>query len=114
MAEHEDPSFREARLTPAQEARLAQARLLDDQRVRTFWAQLSTAERNTVHDPSGAVGHRYPLSVNELAMLTGLDGERIETLARSGVVPSWQLEGRELRFEAAGLIVAFALAGSSD
>lgn len=113
MAEPGEPSFREAVLTPEHEARLAQARLLDDQRMRTLWAQLSTAQQRTVHDPSGAIGHRYPLTASELASLAGLSEERIRTLAVSGVIPSWQLDG-ELRFESAGLLAAFALAGGGE
>lgn len=113
MAEPREPSFREAMLTPAQAARLEQARLLDDQRMRTLWAQLSTAQRSTVHDPSGAIGHRYPLTASELASLAGLGEERVQALAASGVIPSWQLDG-ELRFESAGLIAAFAHAGGGE
>jgi DNA-binding transcriptional MerR regulator len=108
-----EPQFREAALTPEQEARLAQARLLADPRVRSIWPRLTKAQQNIVHDPSRAVGHRYPLTSSELAELTGLSQKQVQYWADHKLIPRW-LKGRRRLFESVGLIVAFSIANSKQ
>jgi DNA-binding transcriptional MerR regulator len=105
--------FREAELSPKHEARLAQGALLDDPRMRALWPRLTKTQQRTIHDPSGAVGHRYPLTTSEVAQLTGLSQKQVQYWADRNLIPCWTKSRRRL-FEAVGLVVAFAVANSKQ
>jgi hypothetical protein len=107
------PVFREAVLTPEQEARLAQSRLLEDSRVRSLWPRLTKAQQNLVHDPSRAVGHRFPLTSTEVGELTGLSQKQVQYWADRKLIPNWR-KGQRRMFEPVGLVVGFAVANSKQ
>src|SRR5581483_11229735 len=104
---------RAPQLTPEQQDRFEQSKLLRTPRVRALWPGLTEKQRDLVHAPERAAGHYYPLTSGELADLTGLSTRQVQYWADHGLLPCWRKNGRRL-FESVGLIVAFSLVNSKQ
>jgi DNA-binding transcriptional MerR regulator len=102
-----------AEISPATQQRLDQARLLRDPRVRALWPQLKPRQRQTVLNPQGAIGHRYPLTSGEIAELTGMSERQIRYWADHGLIAHWR-KGKRRLFEAVGLITAFSIRNANQ
>ncbi len=93
--------------------RLDQARVLRDPRARALWPRLKCRQQQIVLDPSGAVGHRYPLSSGEIAELTGMSERQVRYWSDHELIAHWR-KGSQRAFEAVGLITAFSITNASQ
>jgi hypothetical protein len=100
---------------------LAQRELQENQRelqspyLGALFDSLSEEQRRVVEDPgSGEEARRvgYPLSVGDLARITGTTERQVRKWADDGLLPSFR-EGSQRRFYSAALIRAFAISGAS-
>lgn len=89
-----------------------QDRILSSPLVRALWHSLDGEEQELVLNPDRKLGQgrRYPLSTGDLHELTGLTVRQIQHATARSLIPYWSDERGHRRFEAAGAIVAFALA----
>lgn len=79
--------------------------------VRDLWDNaLDPHERDLVLNPDTALQKRYPLSTGDLAKLVGASKRQIQYWSTRNLLPHWTADDGETRFfEAAAVIVAFAL-----
>jgi len=93
---------------------LRQADYLRRPGVRAIWRRLSGKQQAWVLDPSShtEIGHRYPLSTREVAVLTGLSDSRVRWWADHNQLPHERTAGGHRTFGIAGLLSAFALSES--
>jgi MerR family regulatory protein len=103
---------RPAVLPPEAMARRTQIAALREHRTRVLWKRLTPKQEQVIHDPSKVLGHRYPLTSGDVAKLTSLSERQIRYWADKGLIPIWRKGSRRM-FEAAGLIVAFAIENST-
>lgn len=91
-----------------------QDRILGSPVVRMLWESLDEGQRALVLNPDGELGKRYPLSTGELSSLTGMSKRQVQYWSERRLLPYWLDEHGHRRFEAAAVIVAFALSGSKQ
>jgi hypothetical protein len=93
---------------------LRQDQILRSPLVRTLWDSLSDAQQALVLNPDRELGKRYPLSTGELSGLTGMSKRQVQYWSERRLLPHWLDERGHRRFEAAAVIVAFALSDSKQ
>lgn len=93
---------------------LRQDQILRSPLVRTLWDSLSDAQRALVLNPDRELGKRYPLTTGELSGLTELSKRQVQYWSERRLLPHWLNERGHRRFEAAAMIVAFALSDSKQ
>lgn len=79
--------------------------------MAALYDSLTDEEREVIHDPSSAPrrpGVRYPLTVGDLAAITGATERKIRNWTDEGLLPAFR-EGNDRRFYSAALIRAFVL-----
>lgn len=91
-----------------------QDRILGSPLVRTLWESLDDRQRALVLNPDGELGKRYPLTTGELSGLTGMSKRQVQYWSERRLLPCWLEEHGHRRFEAAAVIVAFALNSSKQ
>jgi hypothetical protein len=91
-----------------------QDRILGSPVVRMLWESLDEGQRALVVNPDGELGKRYPLTTGELSGLTGMSKRQVQYWSERRLLPYWLDGNRHRRFEAAAVIVAFALSGSKQ
>jgi hypothetical protein len=93
---------------------LRQDQILRSPLVRTLWDSLDEVQQALVLNPDQELGKRYPLSTGELSRLTGMSKRQVQYWSERRLLPHWLDEHRHRHFEAAGVIVAFALSDSKQ
>lgn len=93
---------------------LRQDQVLRSPLVRTLWDSLSDTQQALVLNPDRELGKRYPLSTGELSGLTGMSKRQVQYWSERRLLPHWLDQRGHRRFEAAGVIVAFALSDSKQ
>ena len=93
---------------------LRQDQILRSPLVRTLWDSLSDAQQALVLNPDRELGKRYPLTTGELSGLTGMSKRQVQYWSERRLLPHWLDERGYRRFEAAAVIVAFALSDSKQ
>lgn len=93
---------------------LRQDQILRSPLVRTLWDSLSDAQQALALNPDRDIGKRYPLTTGDLSGLTGMSKRQVQYWSERRLLPHWLDERGHRRFEAAGLIVAFALSDSKQ
>jgi DNA-binding transcriptional regulator YiaG len=93
---------------------LLQDQILRSPLVRTLWDSLSETQQALVLNPDQELGKRYPLSTGELSRLTGMSKRQVQYWSERRLLPHWLDERGHRHFEAAGVIVAFALSSSKQ
>ena len=91
-----------------------QDRILRSPVVRTLWDSLLDTQQALVLNPDQELGKRYPLTTGELGRLTGMTKRQVQYWSERRLLPYWLNGHRHRRFEAAAVIVAFALSGSKQ
>jgi DNA-binding transcriptional MerR regulator len=93
---------------------LRQDQILRSPLVRTLWDSLSDTQQALVLNPDQELGKRYPLTTGDLSGLTGMSKRQVQYWSERRLLPHWLDERGHRRFEAAGVIVAFALSSSKQ
>ena len=101
---------------PPPAASLAQREFAENQRelrlpyLAVLFESLGEDQQRAIQDPvaAGAASQGYPLTVGELATLSGASERQVRTWADEGLLPSHR-RGRDRRFYSAAAIRAFAL-----
>lgn len=93
---------------------LRQDQILRSPFVRTLWDGLLDSQQALVLNPDQELGKRYPLSTGELSDLTGMSKRQVQYWSERRLLPHWLDQRGHRRFEAAGVIVAFALSDSKQ
>jgi MerR HTH family regulatory protein len=93
---------------------LRQDQILRSPFVRTLWDGLLDGQQALVLNPDQELGKRYPLTTGELSDLTGMSKRQVQYWSERRLLPHWLDRRGHRRFEAAGVIVAFALSDSKQ
>jgi DNA-binding transcriptional MerR regulator len=93
---------------------LRQDQILRSPLVRTLWDSLLEVQRALVLNPDRELGKRYPLTTGDLSGLTGMSKRQVQYWSERRLLPHWLDERGHRRFEAAAVIVAFALSDSKQ
>lgn len=93
---------------------LRQDQILRSPLVRTLWDSLDEVQQALVLNPDQELGKRYPLTSGELSGLTGMSKRQVQYWSERRLLPHWLDERGHRRFEAAAVIVAFALSDSKQ
>ena len=93
---------------------LRQDQILRSPLVRTLWDSLSETQQALVLNPDQELDKRYPLSTGEISDLTGMSKRQVQYWSERRLLPHWLDERGHRRFEAAAVIVAFALSDSKQ
>ena len=93
---------------------LRQDQILRSPLVRTLWDSLLEVQQALVLNPDQELGKRYPLRTGELSRLTGMSKRQVQYWSERRLLPHWLDERGYRRFEAAAVIVAFALSDSKQ
>jgi hypothetical protein len=93
---------------------LRQDQILRSPLVRTLWDSLDEVQQALVLNPDRELGKRYPLSTGELSRLTAMSKRQVQYWSERRLLPHWLDDHRHRHFEAAGVIVAFALSSSKQ
>jgi hypothetical protein len=93
---------------------LLQDQILRSPLVRTLWDSLLDSQQALVLNPDQELGKRYPLGTGELSHLTGMSKRQVQYWSERRLLPHWLDERGHRHFEAAGVIVAFALSSSKQ
>jgi DNA-binding transcriptional MerR regulator len=93
---------------------LRQDQILRSPLVRTLWDSLLEVQQALVLNPDRELGKRYPLTTGDLSGLTGMSKRQVQYWSERRLLPHWLDERGHRRFEAAAVIVAFALSDSKQ
>lgn len=93
---------------------LRQDQILRSPLVRALWDSLLDSQQALVLNPDQELDKRYPFSTGELSHLTGMSKRQVQYWSERRLLPHWLDERGHRRFEAAGVIVAFALSDSKQ
>lgn len=104
--------MREATLSPEQKARVGQAILLREGRIRALWPHLKPNQQELVLNPSDEP-RSYPLTAGQVAALASLTKRQVRYWADGGLIPHWH-KGSRRQFEAVGLVMAFSIANAGQ
>jgi DNA-binding transcriptional MerR regulator len=93
---------------------LRQDQILRSPLVRTLWDSLDEVQQALVLNPDRELSKRYPLTTGDLSGLTGMSKRQVQYWSERRLLPHWFDERGHRRFEAAAVIVAFALSDSKQ